>query len=78
MSRNDSSKYKRVRNNSRVKVAPCTIHGQITGPEFEANAHILPEQDWKAARKTIAKKYWLMRISPFWSKKNVFIEIVFS
>ncbi len=56
MSRNDSGKYKRIRNSSRVKVAPSTIRGKITGPEFEASAHILPEQDWKAARKTIAKK----------------------
>ena len=77
ISRNDSGKYKRIRNSSHVKVAFCTIRGKITGPEFEASARILPEQDWKPARKTIARKYWLMRISPFWSKKNVFIEIVF-
>lgn len=77
MSRNDSGKYKRIRNNGRVKVAPCTIRGKVTGPEFDATARILPEEDWKQARKTVASKYWLMRISPFWSKKNVFIEISF-
>jgi uncharacterized protein len=75
MSRNDSGKSKRIRNNSRVNIAPCTIRGQITGPEFAATARILPEEDWRTARKTIARKYWLMRISPFWSRKNVFIEI---
>src|SRR5690242_14116259 len=75
MSRNDSGKYKRIHNNSRVKIAPCTIRGKITGPEFDATARILPEQDWRTARKIIARKYWLMRISPFWSKKNIFIEI---
>ncbi|HEY1465052.1 MAG TPA: PPOX class F420-dependent oxidoreductase [Terriglobales bacterium] len=57
MSRNDSGKYKRIRNSSRVKVAPCTIRGQITGPEFEATARIIHEEDWKRARKTIARKY---------------------
>ena len=77
MSRNDSGKYKRIRNSSRVKVAPCTIRGKITGPEFDATARILPEEDWRVARKIISRKYWLMRISPFWNKKNVFIEIVF-
>lgn len=76
MSRNDSGKYKRIRNNSRVRIAPCTIRGKVTGPEFDAQGRILPPEAWPAARKTLTKKYWLMRISPFWSKKNVFIEIV--
>jgi uncharacterized protein len=78
MSRSDSGKYKRLRNNPKVRVAPCTVRGKVTGPEFDATARILSEEDWKQARKTIAKKYWLMRISPFWSKKNVFFEISFS
>ncbi len=76
MSRDDSGKYKRIRNNSRVRVAPCTIRGKVTGPEFEAQGRILPSEAWPEARKTLKEKYWLMRISPFWSKKNVFLEIV--
>lgn len=76
MSRNDSGKYKRIRNNSRVRIAPCTIRGKVTGPEFEAQGRILPPEAWPEARKTLTQKYWLMRISPFWSKKNVFLEIV--
>jgi len=74
MTRSDSGKYKRIRNNSQVRVAPCTIRGKITGPEFSATARILPPEDWPRARQTIEKKYWLARI-PFWSKKNVYIEI---
>lgn len=75
MTRSDSGKYKRIRNNPQVRVAPCTIRGKITGSEFAATARILPPEDWPRARQTIEKKYWLARISFLWSKKNVYIEI---
>ncbi len=75
MTRSDSGKYKRIRNNPQVRIAPCTIRGKITGPEFAAAARVLPPEDWAWARKTIARKYWLARIPFFWSKKNVFLEM---
>jgi hypothetical protein len=78
MSRNDSGKYKRIRNSSRVRIAPCTMRGKVTGPELPATASILSPEAWPAARKTLARKYWLMRVPFFWSKKNVFIEISFA
>ena len=53
MTRSDSGKYKRIRNNPQVRVAPCTMRGKITGPEFAATARILPPEDWPRARKTI-------------------------
>src|SRR6266581_6987601 len=67
MTRSDSGKYKRIRNNPKVQIAPCTMRGRITGPEFAAVARILPPEDWPAARKTIQQKYWLTRISVLWS-----------
>jgi uncharacterized protein len=72
--RSDSGKFKRLRNNPQVRIAPCTIRGKIIGPEFAATARLLPPQDWAPAQKTIEEKYWLARI-PFWSKKNVYVEI---
>ena len=75
MTRSDSGKYKRIRNNPKVRIAPCTIRGKITGPDFAATARILPPEDWPRARSSIKKKYWLARISVFSSKKNVFVEI---
>jgi hypothetical protein len=77
MTRNDSWKYKRIRNNPKVVVAPSTVRGKITGPEFPGRARILPPEDWKAVHKLIRRKYWLARL-PFWSKKNEFVEIEFS
>ncbi len=74
MTRSDSGKYKRIRNNPQVRIAPCTMRGKITGPEFAASARILPAEDWPWARETIHQKYWLARL-PFWSKTNVYLEI---
>ena len=75
MTRSDSGKYKRIRNNPDVKVAPSTIRGAVTGPEFAARARILPPEDWERAHRLIRAKYWLARIPFGWSKKNVFVEI---
>jgi uncharacterized protein len=75
MTRSDSGKYKRIKNNGKVRIAPCTIRGKITGPEFPATARILPPEDWSWARKTVEQKYWLARIPFFWSKNNVYLEI---
>jgi uncharacterized protein len=74
MTRSDSGKYKRIRNNAGVRVAPCTMRGRVTGPEFAGTARILPEADWPGARKALQRKYWLAKL-PFWSQKNVFLEV---
>ncbi len=75
MTRSDSGKFKRLRNNPQVRIAPCSMQGRITGPEFPATARILPPEDWPWARETIRKKYWLARIPYLWSKNNVYLEI---
>lgn len=75
MTRSDSGKYKRIKNNPHVRIAPCTVRGKITGPEFAAFARILPEQDWPWARATVRQKYWLARIPFVWSKSNIYLEI---
>lgn len=75
MTRDDSWKYKRIRNNPRVLVAPCTARGRITGPEVEARARILAAEESSAARAALRCKYWLMRLSFLWSKHNIFVEI---
>ena len=71
----DSGKYKRIRNNPQVRIAPCTMRGKITGPEFAGTARILPNEGWPRARNTIHRKYWLARVPFLWSKQNVYLEI---
>jgi len=75
MTRPDSGKCKRLRNNPAVRVAPSNIRGKTKGPEFCGTARILPEQDWSWARETVRRKYWMARIPFLWSKDNVYLEI---
>lgn len=75
MTRSDSGKYKRLRNNSQVRIAPCTMRGKPTGPEFAATARVLAAENWPQARQTLRRKYWAARL-PIWSKKNVYLEII--
>jgi uncharacterized protein len=75
MTRTDSGKFKRIRNNPQIKIAPCTISGKITGPEFPAQVRVLPEADWDRARNAIHAKYWLARVPFLWSKTNAYLEI---
>jgi uncharacterized protein len=68
-------KYKRIRNNPRVTIAPCTIRGKLTGPEFAGTARILSPQDFKRVRGLINAKYWLARLPLIWGRTDVYLEI---
>ena len=68
-------KTKRIRNNPKVKIAPCTIRGKITGPEFPAIARLLPPADHKHTRQLINAKYFLARITLLFSRTDTYIEI---
>jgi uncharacterized protein len=78
MTRGTMGKTKRIRNNPQVKVAPCTIRGQVTGAEIPATARILPPEEHKHARETINRKYWMARIPLIWARTDTYFEISFS
>ncbi len=75
MTRSDSGKMKRIRNNPRVRVAPCTMRGKVAGPWGQAVVRVLPPED-STARDLLERKYFLMRIPWLWSRKNIFLELV--
>jgi uncharacterized protein len=77
MTRSIFGKYKRIRNNPQVRVAPCTIRGAVTGPEFAATARILPVEDHARARVAINRKYWAARIPFLWWRTDAYLEITF-
>lgn len=77
MTRSDMGKTKRIRNNPQVRVAPCTIRGKVTGPEFPAVARLLPTVEFALARKTITGKYWMAWIAQPFSRADAFVEIRF-
>jgi len=68
-------KYKRIRNNPKVTIAPCTIRGRIVGPEFPATARILQPAEFQRARRLINSKYWLARIPFLWRNTDAYLEI---
>jgi uncharacterized protein len=75
MTNSKLGKYKRIRNNPRVTIAPCTMRGKVTGPEFQATARILPFHEFAPARRLINAKYWLARIPFLWRNTDAYLEI---
>jgi len=78
MTRSDMGKAKRIRNNPHVRVAPCTIRGTVSGPEFAATARILPPEQHARARQAINRKYWMARIPLVWARTDTYLEIGFA
>jgi PPOX class probable F420-dependent enzyme len=77
MTRSDMGKTKRIRNNAQVKVAPCTIRGKVTGPEFPATARILATDEHAHARAAINRKYWAARLPLLWRRTDTYLELTF-
>jgi PPOX class probable F420-dependent enzyme len=75
VSKAGAGKCKRVRNNPKVLIAPCSVRGKITGPEFEATARILSAEESPKARESVRRKYWMARIPSPWKKNNLYLEI---
>lgn len=75
MTNSKLGKVKRLRNNQNVKIAPCTIRGKITGPEFAATARILPVDRDGRVRHAINAKYWLARLPFLWRNTDTYVEI---
>jgi len=77
MTRSEMGKTKRIRNNPQVRVAPCTMRGKITGPEYAASARILPVEEHAQARRAIDRKYWMARLPLIWRRTDTYLEITF-
>ncbi|HZZ16882.1 MAG TPA: PPOX class F420-dependent oxidoreductase [Candidatus Sulfotelmatobacter sp.] len=77
MTISNTGKVKRIRNNPEVLVAPCTMRGKVTGPEYAAMARILPPEANAHARQDINRKYWMARLTQPWSKADAYLEISF-
>jgi len=69
VTRDQTGKVKRLRNNLQVKFALCTIKGKVTGEWVLGTAKILTEEQTKDAVKWRDKKYGFMaKIAKFLSK----------
>jgi PPOX class probable F420-dependent enzyme len=57
----DAGKVKRIRNNPRVRVAPCDVRGGNIGEWVEATARIEDPGGEKLGMSVLTKKYGLMK-----------------
>jgi uncharacterized protein len=56
-----AAKVRRVRNDPRARVAPCTVRGKPVGPTTEARARVLPAEEEERAEAAISANYGLGR-----------------
>ncbi len=71
VTRDQTGKVKRLRNNQQVKFALCTIKGKVTGEWVPGTAKILTEEQTQVAVKWRDKKYGFMaKIAKFLSKSK--------
>jgi PPOX class probable F420-dependent enzyme len=75
MTNSKLGKVKRIRNNPQVKIAPSTIRGKITGPEFPATVRVMRPDEFDSVRRLINAKYWLARLPFLWRNTDTYIEI---
>jgi uncharacterized protein len=68
----DSGKYKRIRNNQSVQMAPCDMRGSVKGKWVKGEARIASEDEKLKAFKMLEKKYGMMykMTRMFTSSKN--------
>ncbi|HEY2180941.1 MAG TPA: PPOX class F420-dependent oxidoreductase [Solirubrobacteraceae bacterium] len=60
-SERDAGKLKRLRNDPRLLVAPCTVRGRPLGAPFEARARTLAREEEPLAEAALAARYGLGR-----------------
>jgi len=74
-----SGKVKRVRNNPRVKIAPCNMSGKVLGEWVEARAEIISGEEAVRGMQLLNKKYFpwkqLLAVFAFFSRRE---RIVFA
>jgi len=71
VTRSQTGKVKRLKNNLQVKIAPCTFKGKIIGNWFSGTAEILDENQTKEIVKARDKKYGFMaKVAKFFSKSK--------
>src|SRR5918912_3187320 len=59
-----SGKVKRIRNNPRVRIAPCDARGRLRGTWAQATARIVDESEAGRAHALLVAKYgWMKRLA---------------
>jgi len=64
----EAGKVKRIRNNSKVRVAPCDMRGNLRGAWVEARARICGAEEAAHGQQLLRHKYWLKIIGDFFGR----------
>jgi PPOX class probable F420-dependent enzyme len=64
----DSWKVRRIRNNPHVRIAVCTVRGDVKGPWVEANASLVEGDERRTANSLLDRKYLVKAIFNIFSK----------
>jgi len=64
-----AGKVKRIRNNPKVRIAPCDARGTLNGVWVDATARIVDERDAAQAHGLLVAKYgWMKRLADLFRK----------
>ncbi len=65
----DAGKTKRIRNNPRVRVAPCDMRGNLRGAWVDARARICEDPEAVHGQELLRRKYgWMKIVGDFFSR----------
>lgn len=73
----DSGKVKRIRNNPKVRIAPCNMRGDLRGAWVDARARICSGEEAAKGQSLLIEKYGLAkRIGDFFSRLRGRTQVV--
>ena len=73
----DSGKTKRIRNNPKVRINPCTMRGDLRGAWVDARARICTGDEVARGQALLNQKYGLMkRLGDFFSRMRGRVQCV--
>jgi PPOX class probable F420-dependent enzyme len=65
----NTGKVKRIRNNARVRIAPCDMRGNVSGDWIDSHAEIVTGQEAAHGMRLLNRKYWhLKQILAFFAR----------
>jgi len=73
----DAGKTKRIRNNPKVRVAPCDMRGNLRGAWVEARARTCDEPEAGHGQQLLRRKYgWMKVVGDFFSRLRGRTQVV--
>jgi len=73
----DSGKVKRIRNNPKVRVAPCDMRGSLRGAWVDARARLCEGHEAALGQQLLRTKYgWMKLIGDFFSRLRGRTQVV--